>query len=114
MRAAIIVALLLLAACATADFTPSETGQGFPAWTGDVVVLDHMPLRGFQRVGVVTAKGGLVHGTDELTRALKERAAEEGANAIVIVQERQFHSANVLALQPVVDMSAVAIRLDKP
>jgi hypothetical protein len=105
---------LLVAACATADFTPSESGQRFPAWAGNVAVLDQMPDSGFQRVGGVVDKGGLAHDTNELTRALKERAAEAVGNAIVIVQERTFHGANVLAIQPVVDMSAVAIRLDRP
>jgi hypothetical protein len=42
---------------------------------------------------------------------MKSRAAEMGANAIVITQDREFHGANVLAGQPVVDMSAVAIRV---
>jgi hypothetical protein len=109
----VLLGALLVVGCSTAEFVRSESGGRFPAWTGEVVVLDQMPTSGYQRVGVVVAKGGLIHGTDEFTRALKARAAEVGANAIVISQDRAFHGANVLALSPAFDMSAVAIRLDK-
>ena len=91
MRSILILGfLLLLASCATAEFVPSESGLRFPPWSGEVRVLDQMPKTGFERVGVVTARGGVVHGTDELTRALKARAAEQGANAIVVAQGREF------------------------
>jgi hypothetical protein len=103
-----LASLTFLAACVTVDFTPS------PAWTGDVQVLDRMPDHGYQRVGMVVAKSHIAPtDTTELTRALQERAAEQGANAIVIVEDFEFHYA-FFSMEPLVDMKAVAIRIDNP
>lgn len=107
--------MLALSACATADFTPTESGQMWPEYRGNVAVLERMPpAQTYDRIGVVVAKGGLAHDSAEMTRAMKERAAQMGANTIVIVKERHSKPGAFLALQPVMESSAVAIRMRTP
>lgn len=104
-------ALALLAGCATATSVPDPNGIPFAAYSGEVKVYDKMPPNA-QRVGVVISQGGLVHNTAELTDALKKKAAEMGANGIMITKGREIQGAEAFFnARPMVEMSAVAFRV---
>ena len=77
--------LLALFGCATVDFTPSSSAS-FPAYTGDVAVLDKLPEK-YQDVGWVSVDTSNNYNAGSLLIMIKEKAREKGANAIIYQPE---------------------------
>ncbi len=81
--------LLLIAAiggCASpAKFQPASGAGKFPAYEGEVKVLENMPPSGgYERIGVVVVDGVLLTKESDMLSILKEEAAKRGANAVVM------------------------------
>ena len=85
--------ILLLAAavavaggCASpAKFQPATGAENLPPYEGEVKILENLPAPNqYRRVGVVTVEGVLLTKEEEMVAAIKELAAEKGANAVVM------------------------------
>lgn len=69
----------------SAKFQPTSGSERLPPFEGQVIVLENMPSSNqFKRVGVVIVEGVLLTKESDMVAALKEKAAESGANAIVM------------------------------
>lgn len=84
-----VLFLLLIAAiggCASpAKFQPASGAGKFPAYEGEVKVLENMPPSGgYERIGVVVVDGVLLTKESDMLSILKEEAAKRGANAVVM------------------------------
>lgn len=77
--------LLVLVGCATVNFTPSST-QYFPAYTGEVQVLDRLPEK-YQDVGWVSVDTSTDYNAGDILTMAKNKARERGANAIIYQPE---------------------------
>lgn len=83
-RAAIITIIVLLTGCTSSSFAPSA-GTRLAPWEGEVTVLARLPDEGSYRLlGVVMVRGGQVTGDGRMIDRLKERAAAQGADAVVL------------------------------
>ncbi|WP_421774782.1 hypothetical protein [Gracilimonas sp.] len=107
--------LLFLTSCATASFT--QTGpQKFPEYEGVVEVFYEQPQDvEFVEIGIVSSKGGSIHDSADLIKALQKKAAKNGANAIILVSNKesqgfvasQYYTGSTVEKE----MSAIAIRV---
>lgn len=81
-----IVLLVLIAGCASpVKFQPAVGAQNIPPWEGEVRVLENLPPADqYRRVGVVFVEGVLLTKEEAMVDALKKKAADEGANALVM------------------------------
>ncbi|TFH49819.1 MAG: hypothetical protein E4H01_03475 [Lysobacterales bacterium] len=69
----------------SAKFQPTSGSEHLPPFEGQVIVLENLPSSNqFKRVGVVIVEGALLTKVSDMVAALKEKAAESGANAIVM------------------------------
>ena len=77
---------VVIAACASpAKFQPASGAQSFPPYEGEVKVLQNLPPSGqYTRVGIVTVEGVLLTKEEEMMRLLKDKAADKGADAVVL------------------------------
>ena len=82
----VIAALVLLGACASpAKFERASAAPSFPSFEGDVTVLQNLPPAGdYDLLGIVRVEGVLLTKEEEMMARLKSRAADEGANAVVL------------------------------
>ncbi len=79
-----LAAAALLAACASAEFTPSGGGEPLPPYTGEVAVLERLPPPGAYRLlGIVRAEGVQLTSDERLFESVKAMAAARGADAVV-------------------------------
>lgn len=81
--------ILIIAFCgcaATASFT--QTGERYPSFEGPVRVYFEVPEFEYEQVGIVSSQGGTAHSRAEMIGAMQEKAAEYGANAIIIISEK--------------------------
>lgn len=80
------VAVAVLAGCASpATFQPSSGGQTFPPYEGEVRVLENLPPSDqYTRVGIVKVEGVLLTKEAEMVAKIKEKAADKGADAVVM------------------------------
>jgi hypothetical protein len=87
-RSLTLLLLLLIGAtggCTSpATFQPSSGGEAFPAYKGEVKVLENLPSGGYKRVGVVVVEGVLLTKEADMVATLKKEAAAKGANAVVM------------------------------
>jgi len=113
-----VLALLVTGCAATADF--ARTGNAYPRYEGPVEIYYEVPEDvEYKRVGIVSSKGGQVHSRADMLKAMQEEAAENGANAIIVVseenKEKLFGSANQYGAYVTTitskSASAVAIRV---
>ncbi len=83
---------ILLVNCASASFT--QTGQQkFPKYEGGVEVLAEVPSDlDYVQIGIITSKGGAIHGDADLIKAIQKKAAKKGANAIILISNRETQS----------------------
>lgn len=114
----ILLSTLLLAGCATASFT--QTGEEYPAYDGIVRVFFEKPEEvEYEKIGIVSSKGGSIHDQADMIKALQKEAAEHGANAIIVVSADEKQGAVLSSGQygtfasttTEKNMTAVAIRL---
>ncbi len=87
LRGFITLALLLmlgfLSGCASSSFSPSTSKQ-YPAWGGKVAVLKQLPAAGkYTLIGIVRVQAPNLSSDERMYRQLKEKAAAQGANAVV-------------------------------
>ena len=67
-----------------AKFQPAAGSGDLPPYEGKVRVLENLPASDqYKRVGVVTVEGVLLTKESDMVAAVKEEAAERGANAVV-------------------------------
>jgi len=75
--------LAFITGCATAKF--AQTGQTYPPYDGPVKVLSAPPQGGkYVEIGIVSSAGGMIHQWADLIVALQKKAAQKGANAIIV------------------------------
>ncbi len=91
MRRLVIISLLFAAAlavvgCATASFT--RTGQTYTAYEGPVKIYFEVPETDYKRIGIVSSQGGQTQSRADMLKAMQEKAAEYGANAIIVISEK--------------------------
>ena len=86
LLAVLFIALAALAGCASpATFQPSTGGQTFPPYEGEVRVLENLPPSDqYTRVGIVKVDGVLLTKEAEMVAKIKDKAADKGANAVVM------------------------------
>lgn len=85
--ASICLFIFTLTGCAaTASFT--KTGETYPAYKGPVKVYFEVPDTKYERIGIVSSQGGQIHQRADMIKAMQEKAAENGANAIIIISEK--------------------------
>jgi len=86
-RTAIVSVMLLLTGCASSSFAPNA-GTRLAPWEGEVTVLARLPAEGSYRLlGVVTVKGVALTSDERMFDQLRERAAYQGADAVVLQRE---------------------------
>ena len=105
--------------CATAKF--AQTGQTYPPYDGPVKVFSAPPQDvKYVEIGIVSSAGGMIHQWVDLIKALQKKAAQQGANAIIVGgADESTHSMvtynPTFGLQggtfPQKNMMAVAIRI---
>ena len=88
-RGLAVLSLLLITAiggCASpAKFQPVSGAENFPAYEGDVKVLENLPPSSqYKRVGVVVVDGVQLTKDSDMITILKEEAAARGADAVVM------------------------------
>ncbi len=80
---AVLAISLGLSACTSQSFTSSSSKQ-FSPWTGEVQLLNKLPLAGtYVLIGVVKIEGSNYTSDDRMHENMKGKAAERGANAVV-------------------------------
>jgi hypothetical protein len=79
-------AVAVIGGCASpAKFQPATGAENLPPYEGEVKILENLPAPNqYKRVGVVTVEGVLLTKEEEMVAAIKELAAEKGANAVVM------------------------------
>lgn len=84
LRAAIITVTIFLTGCASSSFAPNA-GTRLVPWEGEVTRLARLPAEGsYLLLGVVTVKGVALTSDERMFDALEERAAAQGADAVVL------------------------------
>lgn len=88
-RSAMLLVAMLIAAisgCASAaKFQPASSSEQFSPYEGRVRVLENLPSSDqYTRVGVVTVEGVLLTKESDMVEAIKNTAAENGADAVVM------------------------------
>ncbi len=79
----VLAALVFLSSCASSGFNPSAQRE-FPPYEGEVEVLNRLPLEGtYDLVGIVRVKGVALTSDERMFDELKERAAYQGADAVI-------------------------------
>jgi hypothetical protein len=82
---AILLAAVVSGCTSPAKFQPVSGSGQFPPYEGKVKVLENMPSQNqFTRVGVVSVEGVQLTKESNMVSALKDKAAENGANAVVM------------------------------
>lgn len=82
---AITFAIAIGGCASPAKFTSATGADAFPPYAGKVTVLENLPDSGqYRRVGVVTVEGVQLTKDADMLAAAKNKAAENGADAIVL------------------------------
>ena len=80
----VLGALFLLCGCASTQFSPSGAVAAAP-YAGEVQVLERLPAKGsYTMLGVVIVRGVDITEDERMFKQLKERAAAQGADAVVL------------------------------
>ena len=67
------------------NFRAASGAEEFPPFEGEVRILENLPPSGvYERVGVVMVEGVLLTKDANMVAAVKQKAAENGANAVVM------------------------------
>jgi len=107
----LVLSLVLLSACASESFT-SSTNKQYPAWRGEVKVLNKLPVAGsYELIGVVRIEGATMTSDDRMYSQMKAQAAARGANAVVPQSKIKTRTLSTGNKQQV--LAAYAIRLRK-
>ena len=79
----VCLVFVFITGCATAKF--AQTGQTYPPYHGPVKVLS-APPQGvkYEEIGIISSAGGMIHQWADLIKALQKKAAQQGANAIIV------------------------------
>lgn len=84
----VILAVLVavISGCTSpAKFQPASGAEQFPPYEGKVKVLENLPPSNqYKRIGVVMVEGVLLTKESAMVAAVKEEAAENGADAVVM------------------------------
>ena len=82
----LVVLIGAISACTSpAKFRPASGAEDFPPFEGEVRILENLPPSGvYERVGVVVVEGVLLTKDASMVAAVKQKAAENGANAVVM------------------------------
>lgn len=82
----LVAVLLSVGGCASpAKFQPASGAESFPPYEGEVRILQSLPPSDqYTRVGIVTVEGVLLTKEAEMVSLLKEKAADKGADAVVM------------------------------
>ena len=81
----IILCCTMLVSCAWGtSFT--QTGKRYPPYRGDVQVYYELPVGlQYEEIGLVSTEANQVHLKASVIKAFQEKAAEKGANAIIMI-----------------------------
>ena len=102
MLSCAVTAVLFLGGCArhrTAGQKASAAAASTPAVyppvsPGAVEILNRVPAGPYDKLGTVTVQENAAFPLDRTVTAIRDRAAQSGANAIVLIQQRQFTQRN--------------------
>lgn len=84
-RTLLLSVLLITMGCATSNFT-STSDLKYPEYKGAVKVFFNEPKEiTYDEIGIVAAEGALFSDDVEVIKSLQNKAAKEGANAIIII-----------------------------
>ena len=79
-----LTVLGLLCGCASSEFSPRRDVRA-PPYSGEVAVLERMPAVGsYKALGIVIVRGVALSSDERMFDELKERAAAQGADAVVL------------------------------
>ncbi len=88
----LLLVLGILCGCASSDFS-SRGDVSAPRFSGEVVVLERMPAAGsFEMLGVIIVRGVALTSDSRMFDQLKERAAAQGADAVVPVDDLLYRT----------------------
>jgi hypothetical protein len=76
------------------EIQPSGSAAKPP--TCDIKVLRHEPLTEYRKVGIVEAEGSVYASEEEVLPAVKRKACESGADAIVILTSKSQTTENLV------------------
>jgi hypothetical protein len=62
----------------------------------DIKVLNHDPLAEYRKVGIIEAEGSVYATEDEVMPAVKRKACETGADAIIVVASKSQTTENIV------------------
>jgi uncharacterized protein YbjQ (UPF0145 family) len=84
-RILLLSVLLITMGCASSNFT-STSDLKYPEYKGAVKVFFNEPKEiKYDEIGIVAAEGALFSDDVEVIKSLQNKAAKEGANAIIII-----------------------------
>jgi hypothetical protein len=92
----VLLALSVSIACAPlVKFAP--TGKTYPPYTGPVQIYETIPENlNYVEIGWVTSEGDWNHAWGDLLKRLQQKAADNGANAILLVTSNYDRSDGVI------------------
>ena len=99
--------LLLLAGCATTDYTPQSVCNG----SGAITVFDSEPKTDYKVCGSIDASASVFLSDEDMITAIKKEATKYGANAVILVDKpkKEF---DVMAASPFT-AKALAIQIKR-
>jgi hypothetical protein len=79
-----LTVLGLLCGCASSQFSPRGEVRA-PPYAGEVAVLERLPAEGsYKMLGIIIVRGVTLSSDERMFDQLKERAAAQGADAVVL------------------------------
>ena len=94
MRVLFLSLLVVLAGCTSVSFEPTSAAGTYPVYEGDVQMLQTFPAEGsYVLLGTIVVSGPEVSRDHSMIDGIKETAADQGANAVVL-QTSQIVEAN--------------------
>ncbi|MSR74334.1 MAG: hypothetical protein EXS14_02530 [Planctomycetes bacterium] len=82
-----LVIVSLFVACAAVDITKTHKGSFDPTNANDVEILKTRPEKSYEELGTATVSGFDVADVAKMHNALRTKAAELGAHAVLITDE---------------------------
>jgi hypothetical protein len=81
----LIILSLLITACSSVKVEFEKSGKTkYPEYKSEVKVLEKAPSEKYIKIGQLHAEGYLIDTEEDIIDKLKDKAAEHGANAIIM------------------------------
>jgi hypothetical protein len=97
MKKIIVMLLVLLIIGCTPAVKFAQTGKVYPPYSGPVKIYENEPQNiNYDEIGWITSEGDWNHAWGDLLKKLQEKAAANGANAIILVTSNYDRSDGVV------------------